>query len=725
MTNLVRFMHHPSRPLLSAVMAALLLAAVAIPPGHAEETFSPDDMRQLAEEMRQQVRDNPEFLKMLDPEQRRNIERMMSDPNWADEISAGMAEEEKRQQTRRDAISSQVLDGAALKRHVEGLPSKLSTALTPEVRARAEAMLAGLGQGPESLEEWRATASGLGVMGAWPEAVWLMARVALASGSAQDLNNLAALLTLLGAQPAALPILYTLNARYPNNSTLLNNLGQALFGLGDSAGAEPLLIAAIRRSPQHPQANAALARIQSELGDKSAAQASLRQALQGGFSEEKFQDLRQAGGKLTRDDLNWRIPMPQDPLGLERFTRPAYPRTARELPKAMAEWEAARGEWQALKEELEGKERSLPQAPQAEILASTSAPFFALATKVLQFESEHYQRLQKRLSATGNELWKKVQMEWDKVEKGVEALDAAGDKKYRNVAGGYQFDYTCPDVLKLIDQYLAATIPAVAQYEAEYLETMRRHHNEAAYLNQFVLPPVSWERSKLQFKTGYLSLLPGSNSMTGSVLRLPEGLVQQRRYACFGGPQEKNARRKLPDFDDIHCEHIATLNFPGLGKIVSHCNQLTAELKPQFGLIEAEWALKDTGRGGETRWLNASVALDIRGVKLGGHSEFDTKGIKSGGLSLGVGTEVGKLGAGPLEIGVEAGATLNLEFDRGGIKDLSVGASVETKTGGNFAQTDAGQMKTVLKTEIKGTASWNAGLGGEAKQGFDSSVLDP
>ena len=169
---------------------------------------------------------------------------------------------------------------------------------------------------------------------------YLMGKAALAGGSAHDLNNLAAFLSMQHAETAALPILYTLNARYPNNSTLLNNLGQALYGLGDTEEAEKFLIAAVSIAPLHPQANATQARIQEARGDHQAAQASLHKALQGGFSNAKEEQLRKAGGKLNADDVRWRRPMPQDPLGLEKFVIPAYPMKSQELPVATAQWQA-------------------------------------------------------------------------------------------------------------------------------------------------------------------------------------------------------------------------------------------------------------------------------------------------------------------------------------------------------------------------------------------------
>ncbi len=106
-----------------------------------------------------------------------------------------------------------------------------------------------------------------------------MKRVALASGSAQGLNNLAAFLCIPGGETAGLPVLITLDARYPNNSTLANNTGQCWYGLG-----------AIRE----------------------AAQASMHNALRGGYTEAKEMRLRRYGGEVTAEDA--RLNLPRSPM---------------------------------------------------------------------------------------------------------------------------------------------------------------------------------------------------------------------------------------------------------------------------------------------------------------------------------------------------------------------------------------------------------------------------
>ncbi len=179
------------------------------------------------------------------------------------------------------------------------LQPKIANALAPAARQRAETIEAALRkEGGDTAAKMSAAANGLAVWGAWPEATYLMGKAALACGKAQDLNNLAAFLTMQRAWHAAAPILITLDARYANNATILNNLGQAWFELGEVKEAERVLTLAVRRAPNHPQANVTKSRIEEACGDKAAAIESMRMAIQGGFSEEKAQRLARLGGKL-------------------------------------------------------------------------------------------------------------------------------------------------------------------------------------------------------------------------------------------------------------------------------------------------------------------------------------------------------------------------------------------------------------------------------------------
>lgn len=672
------------------------------------------------QEMQEAMRLLQQEMGGLDPATRQQIEQLMT-------IPAGRARPTPARgpDPARIAALSRPLDPAALRAHVQGLQPKLTAALAAPSRDRAQRIEAALGGSGDALLRLRAAANGLAAWGAWPEATYLMGRAALAGGEVQDLNNLAAFLTMQGAGVAALPILHTLDARYPGNSTLLNNLGQAHHDLGDKAKGEAFLVAAVRRSPMHPQANVTLARLQMDRGDEPGAQESLRKALQGGFTKEKEDQLRKAGGKLRPADVRWRRPLPPDPLGLERFEPPPFPHKAMDLLVLVPQWKAFR-------EHLRATRSALDQAAaRAQAAASSMAGMMGAAMAIansslarkaallLEGEGEHYEIQVKRLSPAIAAAMTADAAAREALTRRIEAIDVAGGKKYARVPGGYGYEHSCGEVLAAIDGYYAETTTVFEPLMREWLDVNRKHLNEMAFLSQYTSPgPAIFETLQLASKSGYLNLIEDPR------VSLQEGLLSQRAV-CFQAKAGAGGAGKLAEFDDIHCEYLSTLEMPGLGTIVSRCNVIEATLDPIFAPFKASWA-KDVSKD---RLLRASAAVTIEGVTVGGHSEFDAQGLASGGLSVGVTTDLAdrlgtrKLKGGPLEIGVELGVTAGLEFDRGGLADVTLEAGVQSKTSSSIGKTEMAESKSAVTTGLKGSWSWNAGPRGEVGAHFDPSVF--
>lgn len=664
---------------------------------------SADEMREMQQQMQDGMRMMQEELGKLDPEARKQIEKFMTTKPPA---SGGSTDGVPARDTGKLAnISNTPLSSPALKAHVLSLQPKLAAALSPTARERADKIDGELRKASDYLSRLRAAANGLAAWGAWPEATYLMGKVAAQSGTAQDLSNFAAMLTMQNAPAAALPILITLNARYPNNSTILNNMGQARFGLGDIAEAEKVLTAAVKITPAHPQANMTIARIEMDRGNNQAAEAAIHKAMEGGYSPAKEELLRKAGGKIRPEDVKWKRPIPRDPLGLEKFSAPPYPTKAMDLPAAVPQWQAFNAALRATQKALNDRSgqitRNEVQTQGAMIsaaLASAKSSLTQQAGKNLQFETEQYTRNHERITTAIADAMKADGVARDVLTKAVTAIDAAGEEKYRNVPGGYGYEYTCNQVMPEIDRYYVTTSPVYEELLQELYSVNRRYLNDVAYFAQYTTPtPGMFEAAKLAAKASFLQLLEGPR------VSLLEGYLTTRAV-CF---QPKPADiRGLPDFDDIHCETISTMTMPGMGSIIATCKETIAKLDPVFAPFAASWAVDV-----ETdRLSRASAAVTIDAVTIGGHSEFDAQGLASGGLSVGVTAGLGGVKGGPLEIGTELGVTAGLEFDRSGLTEVSVDAGVVSSANG-------------VSVGANSTWSWNAGSGGGVSGHIDSSAL--
>jgi hypothetical protein len=302
------------------------------------------------------------------------------------------------------------------------------------------------------------------------------------------------------------------------------------------------------------------------------------------------------------------------------------------------------------------------------------------------------------------------------LDKKIEAIDEAGEEQYRYVAGGYAYEYTCAEVNTLIDAHLSTFNRDYAQLQNDMLAAQRRYLNETAYLSQYTSPgPQFFELTKLAAKETYARALDNLR------VALFEGM--EARAVCFAIPEPPKGGGKLADFDDIHCEYVSTLEMPNVGSIVSRCNVTEANFDPIFAPFKASWATR-INDDNSTQLTRASAQISIDGVTVGGHSEFDADGMKSGGLSAGISTDLGpKLKGGPLEIGVKVGATAGIEFDRGGITDVSITAGVDSKTSSTIGDTGMAKSEASVKAGVESSWSWNAGFGGGSSAGFDSSVF--
>lgn len=742
----------------AAWRVGLALLCSMTPSAWGEEMPTPQEMEALFKEAEEVRRSMRQKLETLDPATRKKYEEILAAAEA--EEDEGDSQIPERNTARLAELSSKPLSGADLKTHVQQLQPKILAALSPSARQRVGRIDAELAKRADYLLSLRAAANGLAIWGAWPEATALMGKAALAGGDAEDLNNLAAFLTMQRAEAAALPILQTLDSRYPNNSTLLNNLAQARFGLGDIETAERLLIAALRIKPAHPQANVTLARIKQSRSDPLGAEQALLKAVEGGYSESKEQALRKLGHELQRDELRWRIPMPQDPLGLEKFFPPAYPKDATELPLAVPEWDAFRADVQALHDALRqaleavklksAAARAQPAAPAGLLRSAVSGPFQAIVQRMSQFDGEVLRNWERKVQQGRSEAGSAYSTEKMKLDRRLVEIDKEGDRKYHSIPGGYQRDYTCPQTLEAINAFLA-TNRALEAAQRDYLDFQRKRINDRVYLAQFTSTPEHFEFVKAAAKVEFI------NSLVSLRVALFDP-VHGGRPGCFqAGKASTRKPVKLPDFDEIHCQDISSFTMPSVGRIDIRCNRMTSSFEPVFAPLKASWE-EDLNSG---RLLSASVEftveavtvgaqgafddgrlrsggitvgvevgeVEVGGVKVGGvnvgaHSEFDDKGLKSGGIHVGAKQDIGpNLTAGPLEMGTGVAVSAGLEIDRNGISDVEASAGISSEASSTLGKTDAAESKGTLNAGVTSRWSWNSGFNAGVSGSFDNSVF--
>jgi hypothetical protein len=691
------------------VLALVLLAVLAC--GAAVVGAQMPSQKEMDDAMRAMRKQ----LEKLTPEQRKMLEQTYQ--QMATQAASGAADDQivvpKRDAARIAAVPRSALTASQLKAHVAGLQPKIASALSPAARQRAQAIEAALRKGGGNVaSRLSAAANGLAAWGAWPEATYLMGKAALESGSAHDLNNLAAFLTMQRAGHAAAPILITLDARYPNNSTILNNLGQAWFELGEVKEAERVLTLAVRRAPTHPQANVTKSHIEEARGDKAAAVESMRMAIQGGFSEEKAQRLARLGGKLRPGDVRWTMKLPADTLGLSKMVPPPYALKVPDLWLLPPAWQSFRESVGAERDKYKAQATALAKQTPWLADAALRGPLTAKAVRVSGQNGDEWSRRRQAAYGAYTDAVRFEQQQRKALEDRLAAIHEEGKQKYRSASGGYQYDYVCPQIRAAVEQYLAASGKRLDEARRGLLDYERQATNDRLYYAQFMQSQRSFEYTVTQAKVEFLNLLQGQALNSGP------GLLHQFGNSCLKPDAPAKSGGKLADFDEVNCQHIVHLDAPGFGSIDVRCNRMETTLDPIVIPFKISWT-EDLNKD---RVLSASAEIEIEGVTVGGHGEFDERGLKSGGVEVGAG--VGRdVSSGPFKAGVEASGKVGIEFDRSGITDIRIEGGVGSKAAAAVASTPGASASSSASAGVNSTWSWNAGASAAASGGFSSKAF--
>lgn len=493
------------------------------------------------------------------------------------------------------------------------------------------------------------------------------------ASNANNLNNYAAMLTMMGAAHLAIPILDHINLEFPKNNTVLNNLGQAWFQLGEIPKAEKYLNETIALYANHSQANFTKCLIEESKGNIPAAIVAIRRSIQRGHAPDKETKLQQLGEKPNPKDDRFPQNMKNDPMNLGGFNPPAFPISVTECVTLGLEWaefrslinqkitqlEAAKEQATKAAEKFMARRQqeniALIQASQqaGQLLGNlTPAPLYARRAERQLNEvaitygrkiNDHMTKV-KAFMGTGNELRLRYEEKMAKLRK--EDLDQTGEGK-----PNANF---CPKYREASDAYLKGYNGQLEVFFKEYLQIEKEYLNQSTHWRMYTDFPETYEVAKLGARIQWLKYLGAA---------APYGFISITKYVC--DPPPPNKSQKLQKFDDVACKYKSEIRLP-FSKIVSNCGKTYGEFDADF--------------------LKLSIAMDAEGGKtfreqfVGATAEVGiSKGIKD-------------VGAGPVKVEASAGATIGVEIDGSGLKDVTIGAGVEAgvELDGTAGSTSAG-----------------------------------
>lgn len=661
----------------------------------AEKPPTQKEMEEMMKEMQQQIDSiSPEDKKAMEG-MGVNMPSMNGMPQLTDQQMQSAANERivpEKDFARIASISKTPLTAAVLPPFLSATHIKATALLKPLPQSKGEELYQLLKTETNSIAEIGNTAAGLWMMGRTELALYIMGKACVADPSNTDnLNNYAAMLSMSGAEQLAIPILDNLNKRFPDNSTLLNNLGQAWFGLGDIDEADKYLDKTIRICAAHSQANFTKSFILESRGNLQGAVEAVLASIKSGYSQEKENRLSKLGYDLKSDDVNWDKPMPQDPLGLEKFRWPAFPMSAETSKELENEWDAFRTSCAEELTKLQSQEVDLMEVANTasqmrtkHLLEASSkgqngslfpplAPKAIVKLKYLVDDSDGHITFS---SAKKTEAISQASTELDNLYRTYSAQIAALNEMYGKQFGEGKknpFKEACSDFNGTISNYLSSANSLLERKQVDYLNFIRRQLNDQIYFDQYTKWPEEFEVEKVLAKEKWLTLISG----------MTVKFMDKSNY-CFHGEEVKPGKFILSEFDDVHCEYHSEYKSP-VGSINIDCSRMT-------------------------------TTLDLKAIKLGLKQDMNKETFgdqfMSCSVEVGAGASAG-VNLGPLKAEASVGGSLGVEIDRTGITDVIVKGSAGVSAGSDIisggSKAGVGVSDLSIEAGVKGQVSIMSG----------------
>lgn len=634
------------------LMLAILLVGVST---FAQQKPKPKEKPPTQKEMEEMMKEMQNEMDNMSPEDKKMMDSMgikmpsLKDvPKFTDKQLADAYENENRIVPQKDVarINSALavsLSTAGMSAYINNTHQAVLVKLSPATKTKgAEIYQQTIKQKSSAAN----TAVGLWIDGKPTLALYLMGEACKANpANAINLNNYASILTMCGAEQVALPILSNLNKRYPKNSSILNNITQAWLGLGDIAKAEKYADSTIRIYAFHPQANMAKCLIEESKGNIPAAIAAAKKSISKAYSNEKENKLKKLGYDLKSKDINWDRPMPQDALGLGKFTWPEYPLNVEQNKLLEKEWKDFKNECQQEIDELNIKQESLEKAFEA---ANDSR------TKLIISEGQkgHYVQLMpgyaakaiKKLGPGVNDVNGNMSFVFAKetepvtqalfkvadYEKILDEKQKQVDKKYEDQIGegkSNPLEAICKDENTIRSEFLAAANGNLQSAYKRYFNYVSRRTSDLLYYYQYTLWPEQFELVKVNAQISWLTQIKDQRVF-----------FKDKSSWCISVSKTKKPGA-LQNFDDVACQYVSTLNL-GVYKITSSCSNLVGEF--DFGGVKINISDNvETGRFSGSAMVGASKGFDgPAGAELEASIaalvEWDNTGITDVGAIAGV-----------------------------------------------------------------------------------------
>ena len=706
--------------LMVSILLLILATAFAQPPKP-----KPKEKPPTQSEMEKMMKEAQKAINEMSPEDKRMMDSMgirmpsfKNVPTVSDAQMKEAVENENRIVPKKDvdriaAIPKTVTDGR-MGAYITAVQNKAATLLKPDVKNMADKIYTYIKSKSKNSAEAGTMATGLWIAGKLLIAYYTLGKICADDPTNTDnLSNYGSMLSLLGAQQLAIPILNNLNTKFPQNSTLLNNLGQAWFGLGDIAKADKYLDSAIRIYAYHPQATFTKSFIEESKGNTTEAVNLVKISILHSYSKEKEDRLRKMGHKLTAKEVSLPKNKKADPLNLGGFAAPPFPMSVDQCIAIEPVWEAYR---QQLKEQAAALKPRLEAAWQltndmhqkrsneniAMVKASVNAgspqgvltmvPMHAGAAYLKQNEVlDAYNRKMAEFGSKTSAFFSgtavQLKREYDA------AMEKLREEDNEQTGEGLPNKDFCPKYKGVSDQYLAAYNGVIESFYKELLNIRKIYLNEMTHWQMYSEWPEKFEAHKLEAKIAWLGALSAES---------PFSFESITTYKCANPPIGKTG--KLSKFDDVACPYNDTMDLKII-KFINNCSRMTSEFDFMFlGYVRKD----DFERAEGDTYISSTYKISAEAGK-------DVK-------------------AGPLKMEAKVGAGIEFEFGQQGLEDVTLIGEVKVGAGTGILDEDketdspgigiAGKdaLPTTLEVGVEGRISI---ITGKSSVSITSNKFDP
>lgn len=687
-----------------------------------EEAPTAEEMQELMKEAQMEMDNLSEEDKKAMEEMGIKIPSFNEVPDVTDKQLADAFEEEGKviPSKKADLIAAlpkKILSDAEVTSYIKTTNISIAGIIKPKSKELAEKAMLQFKNDPHYGAMIASSANGMWMMGLKEPAVYLMGRAAEVLPNADNYNNYAAYLTMMGAGHTAIPVLQKLNSIHKKNSTILNNLGQAWLQLGDGDKAEQYLDSAIRVYAYHPQANYTKCLILESKGKKAEAVVALKRSLKHSATKDKMDKLSELQNDL-QDEPKYYIPRSYVSTSFNLGVYTAL------IPKSYSmadggeiekEWEFFRSQLRAEIEGLDAAIRLVEKQTEEETqrIGNKAAKngeiglapyYFRALDRFNRYTTSNYSEF--KTKSDGEKIVKYL-TEWAELK---QAFDDELDKENKRfndlIKSGANVQVNCEGTVPIVNKYVSK----INMLNQSYNEPLVRQAVTNAY--------------DMYYYGTAIAVTDGA--ALGVVLGIKRTFVQtllEMKHESFSTgcatEKEKEFKKgKLPDYDKVNCLTSSTLYVPLTGKITIRCNEMETIFNPAFIPVKASWtenfntnSIEQASIGvtvkavdltlagkfdaqGNFQSGTVSVGKNIKGVDVSVSGEFDASGFTKGSVELGIDGAISLLptsitDAAPIDLSMKGELGVGIELGPGGITDiyvkesttLDMSASVEADIG--------------------------------------------